>query len=353
MNISSKYYGKTKDEQNVKLFTLNNNNNGMTVRITNYGGIIQSLYAPDNNGKYEDIVLGYDDLESYLNETPYFGAIVGRYANRIANAKFILEGVEYILAKNDGNNHLHGGIVGFDKVVWKAKTTQTENYVALELNYLSKDGEEGYPGNLDVTVNYILNKDNELIIDYKAITDKTTHLNLTNHSYFNLSGNFNNNILNHELWLNSNTFIPTDNEAIPFGTIDSVINTPFDFTKRKKIGERINEKNQQLINGKGYDHCMIFKDYDNSLKLQATLYEEKSGRVMEMFTTEPAVQLYTGNYLDGTLIGKGNIVYNHRTGVCLETEHFPDSPNRREFPSTILNPGENYSSKTVYKFKTK
>ncbi len=219
MNISSKYYGKTKDEQNVKLFTLNNIN-GMTVRITNYGGIIQSLYAPDKNGKYEDIVLGYDDLESYLNETPYFGAIVGRYANRIANAKFILEGVECILAKNDGNNHLHGGIVGFDKVVWKAKTTQTENYVALELNYLSKDGEEGYPGNLDVTVNYILNKDNELIIDYKAITDKTTHLNLTNHSYFNLSGNFNNNILNHELWLNSNTFIPTDNEAIPFGTID-------------------------------------------------------------------------------------------------------------------------------------
>jgi aldose 1-epimerase len=352
MNINSEYYGRTKDQQTVELFTLNNDN-GIIVRITNYGGIIQSLIVPDRNGKYEDIVLGYDNLESYLEDTPYFGAIVGRYANRIANAKFILDGVEYILAKNVGNNHLHGGIVGFDKVVWKAKTILNRNNVVLELNYLSKDGEEGYPGNLDVTVKYILTNDNELIIDYKAITDKATHLNLTNHSYFNLSANFNKDILNHELWLNSNTFIPTDSEAIPLGKIESVIGTPFDFTKSKKIGDRINEKNQQLINGRGYDHCMIFKDYDKTLKLQATLYEEKSGRQLEMFTTEPAVQIYTGNYLDGSFIGKGNIAYNHRVGVCLETEHFPDTPNRKEFPTTILHPGENYSSKTVYKFKTK
>ncbi|MEE9430068.1 MAG: aldose epimerase family protein [Melioribacteraceae bacterium] len=352
MNISSKFFGKTKDKQNVNLFTLKNKN-GMSVSITNYGGIIQALTAPDRNGKYEDVVLGYDDLESYIEATPYFGAIVGRYANRIAKGMFVLDDVEYKLATNNGENHLHGGEVGFDKVVWDAATYQNQIEVVLELNYLSKDGEEQFPGNLLVTIKYILTNNDELIIEYEATTDKPTHVCLTNHSYFNLTSDFNQDVLNHELWLNSKTFLPINDKAIPFDELSSVTGTPFDFTKSTKIGARINEQNEQLQNGNGYDHCMIFDNYNKSLQLQGSVYEPESGRLMEVLTTEPATQLYTSNFLDGSLKGKDGIKYNKRTGLCLETEHYPDSPNRKDFPSTVLRPGETYSTKTVYKFSAK
>ncbi len=352
MNIIKESYGKTIDGQSVDIYTLSNHN-GMTVRITNYGGIIQMLTAPDKNGKYEDVVMGYDSLKNYIEATPYFGAIIGRYGNRIANGKFTLDEVEYTLAQNNGKNHLHGGIKGFDKVVWYATPIKNDDAVKLKLDYLSKDGEEGYPGNLKVSVIYTLTDDNALKIDYHATTDKKTVLNLTNHSYFNLSADFNNKILEHELWLNCNKYIPIDSTAIPFGTIESVTGTPFDFTKPKKIGKDISDDNQQLKNGIGYDHCMVFTNSDGTVKLQATVYDEQSGRLMEVYTDQPAVQLYVGNYLDGTNIGKGNIPYKYRTALCLETEHYPDSPNQPQFPSTVLEPEDEYSSTTIYRFTVK
>ncbi len=352
MKITKEFYGETTDGKTVDIYTLTNNN-GMAVRITNYGGIVQSLTASDKNGKYEDVVLGYDSLKSYIKATPYFGAIVGRYGNRIANAKFILDGVKYSLAKNDGDNHLHGGIKGFDKVVWNAAPILEDDFISLKLEYLSKDGEEGYPGNLNVMVIYTLRNDDALEINYSATTDKKTIVNLTNHSYFNLTGDFNNKILHHELWLNADKFIPIDSMAIPLGNVEPVAGTPFDFTNSKEIGQDVADNNSQLKNGKGYDHCLVFKNFDSKVKLQATVYEKNSGRFMEIYTDQPAVQLYIGNYLDGTNIGKGNIPYEHRTGLCLETEHYPDSPNQPSFPSTVLEPHEVYSTTTIYKFKTK
>jgi len=352
MNIIKEPYGKTNNGEPVDIYTLTNNN-GMTVRITNYGGIVQMLTAPDKNGKYEDVVLGYDSLKSYIEATPYFGAIVGRYGNRIANGKFTLDGIEYTLVQNNGKNHLHGGIIGFDKVVWNAVPIKRDSSVSLKLEYLSKDGEEGYPGNLKVTVVYTLTEDDALKIEYSATTDKKTILNLTNHSYFNLTANFRNKILDHVLWLNADRYVPIDSTAIPLGTVESIAGTPFDFTKPKKIGKDISDDNQQLKNGMGYDHCMVFENSDRSVKLQATVYEEQSGRLMEVFTDQPAVQLYIGNYLDGTNIGKENIPYEHRTGFCLETEHYPDSPNQPQFPSTVLKPDEVYSTTTIYKFSAK
>jgi aldose 1-epimerase len=351
MDISKKSFGVSKDSTMVDLYTLTNNN-GMKVTITNHGGIIQSLTAPDRNGEYEDVVLGYDKLESYIEATPYFGAIIGRYGNRIANGKFTLDGKEYTLAQNDSINHLHGGIIGFDKVVWSATPIKNEKEVSLKLEYLSKDGEEGYPGNLKITVIYTLTDDDALIIKYKAITDKKTHVNLTNHSYFNLTADFKNKILDHELWLNADNYIPIDPMAIPLGTVESVQGTPFDFSTSKKIGKDIQLDNKQLKNGIGYDHCLVFNS-TNSVKLQATVFEEKSGRLMEVYTDQPAVQFYVGNYLDGTNIGKGNIPYEYRTGFCLETEHYPDSPNQFHFPSTILEPNDIYSTTTIYKFTTR
>ena len=352
MNIVKEHYGMTRDSQSVDIYTLTNNN-GMEVRITNYGGIIQSLTAPDRDGKYEDVVLGYDELDSYIESTPYFGAIVGRYGNRIADGKFSLDGVEYKLAQNDGENHLHGGIKAFDKVVWETATNKNKGAVSLKMDYLSVDGEEGYPGNLKVTVIYTLTDDDALKIEYQAMTDKKTHINLTNHSYFNLTANFNNKILEHELWLGADRFIPIDATAIPLGSVDIVSGTPFDFTTPKKIGNNILDDNQQLKNGIGYDHCMVFENYDDEVKLQATVYEEISGRLMEVYTDEPAVQFYVGNYLDGSNIGKGNLPYQYRTGFCLETEHYPDSPNQPQFPSTILEPDEIYSTTTIYRFTSK
>lgn len=352
MDIVKENYGKTTDSTDVDIYTLTNDN-GMQVRITNYGGIVQALTAPDKDGKYEDVVLGYDSLKSYIEATPYFGAIVGRYGNRIANGRFTLDGTEYTLAQNDGKNHLHGGIIGFDKVVWKATPIKNDDAVSLKLEYLSKDGEEGYPGNLKVTVIYTLTDDDALKIEYHATTDKKTVVNLTNHSYFNLTADPRNKILDHELWLNAERYVPIDPTAIPLGTVEPVVGTPFDFTTPKKIGKDIQDDNQQLKNGIGYDHCMVFNNSDGEVKLQATVYEEQSGRLMEVYTDQPAVQIYVGNYLDGTNIGKGNIPYEYRTGFCLETEHYPDSPNQPQFPSTVLEPGEVYSTTTIYRFTTK
>ncbi|MEN8193266.1 MAG: aldose epimerase family protein [Bacteroidota bacterium] len=352
MEIIKEPYGITTDSQPVDIYTLSNRN-GMKVRITNYGGIIQSLTTPDKNGNYEDVVLGYDSLKSYIEATPYFGAIVGRYGNRIADGKFTLDGVEYKLAQNNGKNHLHGGIKGFDKVVWDATPIKRDDAVSLKLEYLSKDGEEGYPGNLKVTVIYTLTDEDALIIEYNASTDKKTHVNLTNHSYFNLSTDFNKKILDHELWLNADRYIPIDNEAIPLDAVESVAETPFDFRVAKKIGDDLDDSNQQIKNGIGYDHCIVFQEYDGKVKLQATVYEEQSGRLMEVYTDQPGVQFYVGNYLDGSNIGKGNIPYEYRTGFCLETEHFPDTPNQPNFPSTTLEPGEVYQTTTIYRFTTK
>ena len=352
MNIVKESYGKTRDSQHVDIYTLTNNN-GMEIRITNYGGIIQSLTAANRDGKYEDVVLGYDELDSYIEATPYFGAIVGRYGNRIANGKFTLDEVEYTLAQNNSINHLHGGIRGFDKVVWEAATIKSDDVVSLKLEYLSKDGEEGYPGDLKVTVIYTLTDDDALKIEYQAMTDKKTHINLTNHSYFNLTADFKNKILDHELWLNAEKFIPIDPTAIPLGMVESVAGTPFDFTTPKKIGKNILDDDQQLKNGIGYDHCIVFEKSDGSIQLHATVYEKESGRLMEVYTDQPAVQFYVGNYLDGTNIGKGNMPYQYRTGFCLETEHYPDSPNQPMFPSTVLEPDEVYSTTTIYRFTTK
>ncbi|MBK8946264.1 MAG: galactose mutarotase [Ignavibacteriae bacterium] len=351
MNIEKKLWGFSKKSEKIYLFTLTNDN-GIKINISNYGGIIQSLITPNKFGKFEDIVLGYDNLEDYLKRTPYFGAICGRYSNRISKSSFIIDGTKYNLSTNEGENHLHGGFTGFDKVVWKYEENSSNENTSVNLFYLSKDGEEGYPGNLETKVIYSLNKDNELIIEYSATTDKSTHVCLTNHTYFNLSGDFQNTILDHKVWINADKYIPIDNLAIPFGTIKSVSETPFDFMNSTKIGERINSKDDQLKNGFGYDHCMVFKNFDGSLKHQANLYEQNSGRLVEMFTTEPAVQLYSGNHLEETFIGKNEVKYLKRTGVCLETEHFPNSPNQPNFPSTLLKPGEIYSSKTIYKFST-
>lgn len=348
MSIEKVNFGKI-NENKVMLYILSNKNN-MTVKITNYGGIITSIMLPDKNGKIGDVVLGYDSLSNYVENNPYFGAIIGRYGNRIANGKFNLNGTEYILAKNDGPNHLHGGLKGFDKVVWNAEEIQKEDTVGLKLSYLSKDGEEGYPGNLNVTVTYKLNNDNELRIDYSAVTDKRTIVNLTSHSYFNLKDAGASSILDHELMINADKFTPIDSTFIPTGNLSSVENTPFDFRKFRMIGERINDEAEQLKFGLGYDHNFVLNNSEKKLKLAAKVKENSSGRMFEVLTTEPGIQFYSGNFLDGSITGKNNIVYNYRNGFCLETQHFPDSPNHPNFPSTVLEPGTEYTSTTVYKF---
>lgn len=352
MGIEKQPFGKTEDGTAVDLYTLTNIN-GVEAKITNYGGTVVSLKVPDRNGKLGDIVLGYDNLEGYLKNNPYFGSIIGRYGNRIAKGKFTLNGVEYTLAQNNGENHLHGGIKGFDKVVWNAREVLGENKVGLELTYLSKDGEEGYPGNLSVTVTYTLNNNNELKIDYAATTDKDTVVNLTHHSYFNLAGAGEGDILDHELMINADKFTPVDSGLIPTGELRSVKGTPMDFTQPIAIGARINQRDEQLTLGNGYDHNWVLNITEGYLTLVARVYEPKTGRVMEVFTTEPGMQFYTGNFLDGSITGKDGKVYHQRYGFCLETQHFPDSPNKPEFPSTVLKPGEKYMTTTIYKFSTK
>jgi aldose 1-epimerase len=342
-------FGKTPDGQSVELFTLTNAM-GTEAKITNYGGIVVSLSVPDRTRKFADVVLGFNDLESYLKGHPYFGSIIGRYGNRIAKGHFSLDGVEYKLAVNNGPNHLHGGIKGFDKVVWTPAPTTTRNAASLSLTYLSTDGEEGYPGNLNVKVVYTLTNNNELRIDYSATTDKDTVINLTHHSYFNLAGEGNGDILNHQLTLKSNRFLPTDATSIPTGELRSVGGSPFDFVTAHGIGERINQNDQQLQFGNGYDHNWVVNGKPGRLRVAAEVYEPTSGRLMQVWTTEPGIQFYTGNFLDGTLTGKSGKPYQRRSGFCLETQHYPDSPNEPKFPTTTLRKGATYTSTTIYHF---
>ncbi|GIK37763.1 MAG: aldose 1-epimerase [Chloroflexota bacterium] len=330
-------------------FTLTNKN-GVSTKITNYGGIVMSLNVPDKAGQFGDVVLGFDTVEGYLKPHPYFGALIGRYGNRIANGKFTLEGKDYTLAQNDGPNSLHGGLQGFDKVIWDAKPLDTADGPALELTYLSKDGEEGYPGNLLVKITYTLTHDNALRIDYTATSDETTVINLTHHSYFNLAGAGNCDILDHDLLLNAPHFTPIDETLIPTGEIKPVTGTPFDFTQPARIGLRINQDDEQLKFGLGYDHNWVLNNTDGALALAARVTEPGSGRVMEVWTTEPGIQFYSGNFLDGSNTGKGGKIYRHRSGFCLETQHFPDSPNQPNFPPTVLKASQTYTSTTVYKF---
>lgn len=345
---------QVKDFDSIKLYTLKNES-GMTVRVTNYGAIITSIIVPDRNGKRADVALGYDRVEDYINavDKPYFGAVVGRYGNRIAKGEFTLDGETYSLLQNNGENHLHGGAIGFDKVVWAV-----DEYVegkSLTLSYLAKDKEEGYPGNLELIIVYTLADDNSLVVDYHATTDKATPINVTQHTYFNLKGEGQGTILDHKLMLNAKTFTPVDESLIPTGEMPAVAGTPFDFTTAKAIGRDIDQQNEQLVFGLGYDHNWILnKDgKEGELSLAAQVHEPSSGRVMEIYTTEPGIQFYCGNFLDGRLKGKSGKPYVHRGGFCLETQHFPDSPNQPNFPSTILKPGETYESKTVFKFSAK
>lgn len=333
----------------VDLYTLTNAD-GIEVRATNFGGIIVSIRVPDKNGRVADVALGFDKLDGYLDNKPYFGALVGRYANRIAGARFTLDGVQYSLAANNGPNTLHGGNKGFNKVIWKAEPFENSKGVGLILTYLSKDGEEGYPGNLNVKVTYTLSDRDELSFDYEATTDKATPVNLTQHTYFNLAGEGQGDILGHELTLNADRFTPVDKTLIPSGELRSVKSTPFDFTKPTTIGARINDKDEQIELGRGYDHNFVIRRTGNGLELAARAHEPQTGRVLEVYTTEPGVQFYSGNFLDGTITGKQGHVYKQHFGFALETQHFPDSPNHPDFPSTILRPGQVYRSQTVYKF---
>jgi aldose 1-epimerase len=346
-------FGKTSDGQNIDLYTLRNAH-GVEAKITNYGGILVSLKVPDRNGKFDDVVLGFNDLDTYLTKNdPYFGAIIGRYGNRIAKGRFTLNGVEYKLAVNNGENHLHGGIKGFDKVVWTGREMKTKAGPAVVLTYLSKDGEEGYPGNLNVRVVYTLTNNNEIKMDYSATTDKDTVTNLTHHSYFNLAGEGNGDILNHLVTINANRFVPTDAGSIPTGELRSVAGTPFDFLKPVAIGARINQDDEQLKLGNGYDHTWVINGRAGTMRLAATAYEAGSGRMMQVWTTEPGVQFYTGNFLNGTLTGKSGKVYARRNGFCFETQHYPDSPNQPSFPTTTLRKGRTYKSTTIYRFSSR
>jgi aldose 1-epimerase len=350
--IKKESFGQTRDGKPVDIYTIANSH-GMEVRTINYGGIIVSLRVPDKDGKLDDVVLGFDKLDGYLDKSPYFGAIVGRYGNRIANGKFTLDRKEYSLAKNNGPNALHGGLNGFDKAIWEAEPFTNKQESGVAFTYTAKDGEEGYPGNLKAKVTYTLTEQNELVFDYQATTDKATPVNLTQHSYFNLAGEGTGDILKHELMLNADRFTPVDKTLIPTGELRAVKGTPLDFTKPTAVGARIDVKYEQLAFGGGYDHNFVINRKTGNLQLAARVYEPTSGRVMEVYTTEPGVQFYSGNFLDGTITGKRGHVYERRYALCLETQHFPDSPNHPEFPSTILRPGQTLHSRTMYKFSSR
>lgn len=353
-------FGTLEDGTPVQVWRLSNAR-GMVAEITNYGATVVRLLAPDRNGKLEDVVLGFDALagyrsEAFLRSNPYFGAIVGRYGNRIARAAFELDGRTYPLA---GNNvpgglpcTLHGGNRGFDKVVWDAAPVRRKDATGLRLHYLSRDGEEGFPGNLDVTVTYWLTAANDLRIEYRAATDKATPVNLTHHGYFNLQGEGKGDILGHRLTLYAKRFLPVDRGLIPTGERRAVAGTPFDFTRPRAVGERVGDGDEQLAFGGGYDHTWVLDRRGPGLTLAARVEEPASGRVMDVLTTEPGIQFYCGNFLDGTLTGKGGAPYPKRSGLCLETQHFPDSPNQARFPSTLLRPGKRYATTTVYRFRT-
>ncbi|MDP9158661.1 MAG: galactose mutarotase [Acidobacteriota bacterium] len=350
--VSKQSFGKTAEGEEVYLYTLKNAA-GMEVAITNYGGTVVSLKVPDRAGKIEDVVLGYDDFNGYLTpKSPYFGATVGRYANRIAKAKFTLDGKEYHLAANNGPNSLHGGLKGFDKQVWSAKDYSDAKGEHLVLHYLSKDGEEGYPGDLNAQVAFTLTPRSELQIEYSATTDHDTVLNLTNHSYFNLAGQGKGEILKTQLTLMASRFTPVDETLIPIGELRSVAGTPFDFRKPTAIGERIDASGEQLKLGHGYDHNWVLDAPRGKLSLAARAVDPDSGRVLEVLTTQPGIQFYTGNFLDGSINGKGSKPINHRTGFCLETQHFPDSPNHPAFPTVVLKRGQHFHSTTIFRFST-
>jgi aldose 1-epimerase len=341
-------FGKTADGTPVQLYVLKNGK--IAVKIMTYGAIVTAIETPDRDGKLGDVVLGFDNLDGYLGKHPYFGATVGRVANRIAKATFALNGKDYTLAQNDGPNTLHGGLKGFDKVVWKAEEVRSADGPAVRMSYRSPDGEEGYPGNFDVSVTFAVTDKNELRIEYAATTDKATPINLSNHSYFNLGGRTAESILGHELMLAASRYTPVDSTLIPTGEIAPVAGTPLDFTKPTAVGARIDELKGEP---KGYDHNFVLDSGGKSLALSAMAHEPKTGRVLEMFTTEPGVQFYTGNFLDGTNIGKDGIAYRKHHGFCLEAQHYPDSIHHANFPSAVLEPGTTYRQTTVYKFSTK
>ncbi|MCB9854568.1 MAG: galactose mutarotase [Phycisphaerales bacterium] len=355
-SVAKQTWGSLPDGRSAHLYTLRNAT-GMTMRVSDYGCTIVSLTAPDRKGQFADIVLGYDRLEDYIKNSPYFGAAIGRYGNRIAGGRFSLDGEAYTLKTNNEPAgvpcHLHGGLAGFDKVLWDAEAIVTDGAVGLRFHYFSPDGEEGYPGNLEVTIHYWLTNDNELRIEYEATTDQATPVNLTNHSYFNLAGHDSGTILNHELTIAADRMTPVNKGLIPTGELKPVAGTPFDFTSPTPIGKRVNADDEQIRFGPGYDHNWVLSRWDGKLRPAVTLRDPASGRTMEILTTEPAMQFYSGNFLDGTNIGKGGHAYQHRTGLCLEPQHYPDSPNHPEFPSTILRPDEIYRSASVYRFSAK
>lgn len=347
--ITKQDFGSTPDGRTF-LYTLKNEQ-GVEVAITNFGGIIQSLKVPDKNGQLVDVVLGFDNIEGYLTEHPFFGAIIGRYGNRIAKGIFKIGDQTYNLATNNEPNHLHGGVKGFDKVIWSVEELKSSSEEpGLILSYLSKDGDQGYPGNLNVQVTYRLTKDNSIEISYHATTDQATYVNLTNHSYFNLNGAGVGDILDHELMLHASKFTPVDPTLIPTGVLADVTGTPFDFSNYKKIGQEIDAEDEQIGFGGGYDHNFVL-DAPSLSKSFASVRSINTGIVMSVFTEEPGVQLYSGNFLDGTNVGKGGAVYHKRYGFCLETQHYPDSPNQSSFPTTLLEPGHEYKTKTIYQFE--
>ena len=349
--ITKQPFGKTADGKPVDIFTLTNAK-GMEAKIMTYGGIVVSLKTPDRDGKLDDVVLGFDTLDPYLKGHPFFGALVGRYGNRIAKGRFKIDGKEYTLLVNNGENHLHGGKLGFDKKVWKAKSGKSTEGQTLELKYTSADMEEGYPGKLDVTVTYTLTNDNGLKIDYRATTDKNTHVNLTNHSYFNLAGAGSGDVLGHEMMINAYQATKVDKGLIPTGEIVNIKGTALDFTSPMTIGSRIEAKEEQLQLGVGYDHNYVINGGGKGLTLAARVSEPTMGRIMEVMTTEPGVQFYSANHVNN-VAGKGGKTYQKRGAFCLETQHYPDTPNKKEFPTTLLRPGQTYSTTTIYKFSAK
>jgi len=354
VEIKKSDFGKTSDGKIVEKYSVSNAS-GLEMNVINYGGIITSLKIPDKNGKYEDVVLGLDNIKDYEDGSPYFGAIIGRYGNRIANAKFSLDGKDYKLDANNGPNSLHGGKKGFDKVIWNVEPNSGENEASLKLSYMSPDGEGGFPGNLQITVTYTLNSNNELYVNYEATTDEKTVINLTQHTYFNLTGDFSKKVLDHIVEINADSFLPVNKTLIPTGKLKPVAGTPFDFTEPKTISKGITQENsnEQLNIGGGFDHSWILNKENKEVAFAASAYEPESGRFMEVYTSEPAIQFYTGNFLDGSLPAKGGGEYEKRSGFCMETQHYPDSPNQENFPSTILKPGETYTSETSYKFSVK
>jgi aldose 1-epimerase len=350
--VTTTVFGKLPDNRDVTQYTLSNSS-GVVVQIIDYGATITSLRVPDRNGKIEDVVLGFDSVQGYMDGSAYLGAIVGRYGNRIGKGQFSLDGKQYQLTVNDGENHLHGGKVGFNKVLWEGKILEDSKEPSLQFRYVSRDGEEGYPGTVTLTVTYTLTEKNELRIEYAGTTDKPTILNPTQHSYFNLSGNFSNTILNHQLLMEADSFTPVDKGLIPTGQILSVENTPMDFRVATEIGARINDPFEQLSLGHGYDHNWVLRGNPGQVRKAAELYEPVSGRLLTLYTDQPGLQFYSGNFLDGLAKGKGGIAYQRRTGLCLETQAFPDTPNKPQFPQVTLRPGQTYHQTTIYQFSTR